>query len=140
MERLEAKFADPYFSRPHDRERAALLEKEIARLQADVTRQMAASVWRGIRLTARAVGRAFSLVARAVAAQRLYEELNRLDDQTLANLGLTREAIPQYVARSIDGGPATLPDVAPATDLGTVDGGALDIPANSDDVPNRRAA
>jgi uncharacterized protein YjiS (DUF1127 family) len=128
------------FPSPYSRDDFSLLEKEVARLQAEVTREMAASLWRGIRKTASAVARFFALIARAGAASRLYDELNRMDDATLANLGLSREAIPQYVQASMEDGAGRWPTAAvPAAALQTVDGRS-DAAVADNDLGQCRAA
>ena len=128
------------FPSPYSRDDFSLLEQEVARLQGEITRQMAASLWRGIRKTASAVARFFVLVAKAGAASRLYEELNRLDDATLANLGLNREAIPGFVAASMEDGSVQWPTAAlPAAALQTLDGHA-DASIADNDLAQRRVA
>ncbi len=140
MERHLTELESLRFPSPYSRDDFSLLEKEVARLQAEMTRQMAASLWRGIRKTASAVARFFVLVAKAGAASRLYDELNRMDDATLANLGLSREAIPEFVVASMEDGTVQWPTAAvPAAALQTIDGRSEATIADND-MGQRRAA
>ena len=140
MERHLSELESLRFPSPYSRDDFSLLEKEVARLQAEMTRQMAASLWRGIRKTASAMGRFFVLVAKAGAASRLYDELNRMDDATLANLGLSREAIPAFVVASMEDGTVQWPTAAvPAAALQTIDGRSEATIADND-MGQRRAA
>ncbi len=140
MERYLSELESLRFPSPYSRDDFSLLEKEVARLQGEITRQMAASLWRGIRRTASAMTRFFVLVAKAGAASRLYEELNRLDDATLANLGLSRDAIPEFVAASMeDGGVRWSAAAVPAAALQTVNSHA-DASVADNDLAQRRAA
>ncbi len=140
MERRLPELESLRFPSPYSRDDFSLLEKEVARLQGEITRQMAASLWRGIRKTASAVARIFVLIARAGAASRLYDELNRMDDATLANLGLSREAIPQYVQASMEDGAMRWPTAAPAATLREIDGDPSDAAVADNDGAQRRAA
>ncbi|MDX9861585.1 MAG: hypothetical protein RBS99_11790 [Rhodospirillales bacterium] len=130
-QRFPSRFAGDNFS---------LAEKDAARLQREVTQAMAASLWRGVRMAGSVVGRFFVLVAKAAAAMRVYNEMSRLDDSTLANLGLRRIDIPQFVAASMDGGAGRWPMAAPVAALRTVDGEAPSDTVADNDLTQRRAA
>ena len=65
---------------------------------------------------------------------------SRMDDATLANLGLSRETIPQFVAASMDDDAGHWPTVAPAAALRKVDGEAPGDTVADNDLTHRRAA
>lgn len=141
MERQASGFETTRLPHPFSRDDMSLLEREAARVQAEVTRQVAAGLWRGVRTAALAVARVFTLAFRAVAAARLYEELSRLNDATLASIGLDRDDIPRFVAVSLDDGADRSPLAGPpAADLRAVGGEASNPPAADNDRADRHAA
>lgn len=140
MERQLTDFESLRFPSRYAGDDFSLVERDAARLQGEVTQAMAASLWRGVRKVASVMGRFFVLVATASAATRIFDELNRLDDATLANLGLSREDIPQFVAASMDDGAGRWPTAAPAAALRKIDGEAPSDTVADNDLTQRRAA
>jgi len=141
MERQVTGFEFTRLPDPFSRDDMPLLEREVARLQAEVTRQVAAGFWRGVRKAAAAVADGFALVLRAAAAARLYNELSRLGDATLASMGLDRQDIPRVAAASMEDGADGPPlATAPAAVLRTVGGAASSATAADNDQDERRAA
>lgn len=90
------------FRRPsHDEIRRFQLEAR--RLQGQAVAELASLVGRGTVAAARwiasAVGSAVRAFGEAVAARRTYEVLSRLSDRELADIGLTRDQIPNVIWR-----------------------------------------
>lgn len=78
------------------------LQHEARRLQAQATKEGLLALARGIAWLGRQVWSGLRGIARsfseAQAARRTYEELSRLSDRELADMGLTRSNIPAVVA------------------------------------------
>lgn len=123
----------------HDPAYRDRLEKEAALLRAEAVRETAKVIGRGIRAAFRGLFRMVMMIAEGSAAVRLYEELSRLDDGQLADLGLRREQISQYVVDSMGGTPSRKKAVPADAALEAIDGGRQ-APANTDEQPHRRAA
>ena len=150
MERFETELAypDSSFSYDdahwtkilHDPAYRARLEAEAARQRAEAVRETVAVIGRAIGAVFRGVFRVFTMIAEASAAMRLYEELSRLDDAALADLGIRREQIGRYVADSMDAAAGRRQAVAAESGLAAIDGGRNERPAVADDLPRRRAA
>jgi hypothetical protein len=83
----------------------------------------------------------FEALAEGIAAAHLYENLSRLDDSGLRELGITREEIGRYVVESM-GRRSRQEEVAlPAAALSMVDGGHGEPAAQPDEpLPHRRSA
>ena len=122
----------------YDPEYRAQLEKEAARLQAEAVRRTAMVVGRAIRAVFREVFHLLGMVAKGSAAVRLYEDLSRLDDGQLADLGISREQISQYVVDTMEG-PSSRTKAASVAALSAIEGGRSERPAKTD-LPHRRAA
>lgn len=145
MERFETELANPNSTLPydethwtrilHDPEYRARLEREAAMERAKAVRDTVLVIGRAVGAVFRGLFRAFAMIAEGSAAVRLYEELSRLDDGALADLGITREQIPQYVVDSM--GSATGRRKA---DLSAIEGGLAGRPVAAEALPSRRAA
>jgi uncharacterized protein YjiS (DUF1127 family) len=77
------------------------LVHEARRLQTQTTKEALLAIARGFAWLARQIWSGLREVARsfseAQAARRTYEQLSRLSDRELADMGLTREGIPAVV-------------------------------------------
>lgn len=124
----------------YDPDYRARIEKEAARLQAESVRRTVKAVGRFIGSLVLGAFRLVGMVARGAAAVRLYEELSNMDDATLAELGISREKIGQFVVDSMDATPSQMKAVTAGAGLSAIDGGRRGQPAASDELPRRRAA
>lgn len=106
MERYNA--APDYLDRAGNYTLADVLrvEREAARLQAEVNAQVMGKLVGGIGRAARRLASATAKVLRdhwaAVAAGRLTGELGRFSDSQLARLGIDRNGIASYVAARVE--------------------------------------
>lgn len=121
----------------YDPDYRARLEKEAARLQAEAVRRTVKAVGRFIGSLVLGSFRMLGMVARGAAAVRLYEELARMDDAALAEIGISRDKISQFVVDSMDSSPSHAKAV---TGFSAIEGGLRSKPAASNELPSRRAA
>lgn len=145
MKRLEIDLANPnssllygdvHWTRIlHDPAYREGVEREAAQLRAEAVRETVKVMGRGIRAVFVGAFRFFAMIAEGSAAVRLYEELSRLDDATLAELGLDREGIGRHVVDSMGGAPDRV-----KARLAAIEGGRHNGPAKTEDLPQRRAA
>lgn len=114
------------------------VQEEAARLQAEVNAQvmgaLVGGVGRAVRWAATGTVRFLRDQWVGVAAYRVHNELNRLSDRQLAQLGVSRDEITPYVAGLVAG--AAEQPVA----LRAIDGGRIAGEAKTQEVPVRRRA
>lgn len=123
----------------HDPAYRVRLEREAALLRAEAIRETVVVMGRAVGAVFRGIFRLFTMVAEGSAAVRLYEDLSRLDDAALADLGISRERISQVVVDSMDRSPSRKGAAPSAAALSAIEGGRSDKPAKAD-RPHRRAA
>jgi uncharacterized protein YjiS (DUF1127 family) len=109
-------------SRPTS-EDAYALQARARQLQAQAVRDgalfLARGVARGVRWLASPAASWLLAVGEALAEKRAYEELSRLSDHHLADMGLSRDDIPAVVWGRLrrDEGIVDAPETAPADDV-----------------------
>jgi uncharacterized protein YjiS (DUF1127 family) len=102
---------------------AYALQARARQLQAQAVRDgvlfLARSAASGVRRLALATASWFVAAGEALAAKRAYEEISRLSDHHLADMGLTRDDIPAVVWGGLrrDQGVVDAPETAPTDDV-----------------------
>lgn len=66
--------------------------------QAERARMIARTLSAAFRAVGRMIGNVVDAIFEASASARLYTELSRMSDRQLADIGLTREELPSFVA------------------------------------------
>jgi len=96
------------------------------------------AIGRTVRKSLDAAAHLLGAVWCGVESLRLYNELERMDDENLAALGLTREGIGAYVAALIE--PVTLASIAASRPVGPAAADSAANEATAEDALQRRAA